>query len=107
MKRYDVNDLVRVRVKWRNLAGAFTDPTLVKAGYKSPSGVTTQVDPGDIIFGNDEDNGETNIGHYYTDVKVTEGNDDVPWFFRWEATGAVEDAVEITIPVRTPHVVLT
>lgn len=109
MQRHDVNDTVEVRVKWFNKLGAATEPTVVKAGYISPSGVTTQVAPGDITHdtSTDPDTGLARVGQYTFLLKFTEGSDAVPWFARWEATGAVEDAVEVEYWVRVPHVVLT
>lgn len=109
MERYDVNDTIEVRVKWFNKSGVPTEPTSVKAGYKSPSGTTTQVPGGSITHDTsiDPDTGSPRVGQYVFSLKFTEGSDDVPWFVRWESTGAVEDAVEVQYWVRVPNVVLT
>jgi hypothetical protein len=109
VQRHDVNDTVEVRVKWFNKSGVPTEPTAVKAGFISPSGVTTQVAGGSITHdtSTDPDTGSPRVGQYTFLLKFTEGSDDVPWYARWEATGAVEDAVEVEYWVRVPRVVLT
>lgn len=108
-RRYDVNDTIEVRVKWFNKFGVATEPTAVKAGYTSPSGITTQVPGGSITHdtSTDPDTGSPRVGQYTFNLKFTEGSDVEPWWVRWEASGAVEDAEEKDYWVRVPHVVLT
>lgn len=109
MERYDVNDTIEVRFHWFNKQGSPTEPTTMKAGYTSPSGVTTQVPFVGLTHdtSTDPDTGLPRVGQYTMPLKFTEGSDTIPWSVRGEASGAVEDAVEIDYWVKVPKVVLT
>lgn len=108
MQRYDVGDKPRVFVNFTDVNGLPSEPSEVKCGFTSPSGVTTIVDPGDIEHDTsiNPESGQPYVGRYYIDLLLTEGNDEVPWWVRFEGSGAVTAAKEQALPVRVPNVVI-
>jgi hypothetical protein len=108
MRRYDVGDKIRVFVQFNGLDGLPAEPTAVRAGHTSPSGVTTEVPGGSIThdLSTNPLTGLPYVGRYYFDLTFTEGSDEEVWWVRWEGTGAVTAAKEEPFPVRIPQVVL-
>lgn len=81
---YQRGDLPRIASVFRNSGGAATDPTGVSFKYAKPSGtVTTLVYPTDAALVKDS------TGNYHVDLSLTEAGE---WYYRWEATGAVQAA---------------
>jgi hypothetical protein len=84
MARYDVGDLVRCSVLFRDIAGAPADPTTVVFKHETPAAVETTVTyPTGIV--------KVTTGSYYYDLTITEAG---TWSIRWNATGAVVAAGE-------------
>lgn len=106
MERFDVGDKVRVFVQFEDSARLPAEPTSVAAAHKSPSGVTTQVAVITHDLSTNPLTGLPYVGRYYFDLEFTEGNNDEPWWVRWEGTGAVTAAKEQPFPVREPNVVI-
>ena len=106
--RYDVGDLVRVFVQFRDLDGDKAAPTAVAAAFVSPSGVTTQVAGVDIHVDTsiDPETLAPYVGRFYIDLLLTEGSDVEPYWVRFEGTGAVQAADEQDVWVRVPNVVI-
>lgn len=107
-RRYDVGDKPKVIVEFKNQAGVAAEPTLVEAAVKSPSGVTTVIPTLSIThdLSTNPATGLPYVGRYFIEPLLTEGNDEVPWWVRWEGTGAVTAAAEEALFVRVPNVVI-
>jgi hypothetical protein len=96
---HDIDDLVRLSVTFRNLAGTPTDPTGVELKVLDPSGnVTTHSWPPDAVVKNDAGAN----GAFYADVLVDETGD---WWFRWKGTGDIQEVEEERFRVRRRVVV--
>lgn len=85
MNSYDKGDLVRVTAAFTNAAGTATDPTTVVCKVRSPSGITT------YTYGTDAELVKDSTGNYHLDINITA---DGQWWYRWEGTGAVQQAGE-------------
>lgn len=82
---YDIGDLVRVSVVFKNVADAATDPTNVSLKYRKPDGtVTTLVYLTDVALVKDS------TGNYHADISATAAG---VWTYKFLGTGAVQ-AVE-------------
>jgi hypothetical protein len=91
---HDVDDLVRLSVAFKNLAGVATDPDGVELRVRDPSGnVETRTWPPDGLIVNDVGA----VGAFRSDVNVDESGD---WWFRWKGTGAVQEVEEARFRVR-------
>lgn len=89
MNSYDKGDLVRLTATFTNSAGVATDPTAVTCQVKSPSATTTYTyNPGTVV--------KDSTGVYHLDVSASAAGQ---WWYRWEGTGAVEQADEGTFVV--------
>ena len=80
MNQYDVGDLVRISVKFRDLNGALADPTTVTGWYKDPSGNKTTPSVT-----------QDATGSYHMDIDVDESG---VWHYGFKGTGAVVAAGE-------------
>lgn len=85
MNTYDKGDLVRVTAAFTNAAGTATDPTTVVCRVKSPSSTTMYTYLTDAALVKDS------TGNYHLDVSANESGQ---WWYRWEGTGAVQQAEE-------------
>lgn len=85
-KQIDIGDLVKMRVKFKTLAGAFVDPTTIVLRVKLPSETETVYT---YLFSVDVVRESTGI--YYVDYLVTESG---IYYFKWVGTGAVYAAEE-------------
>lgn len=90
MNAYDRGDLVRLTATFTDTAGVATDPTTVTCRVRSPAGTTTvdTYSPGSIT--------KDSTGVYHLDVNASESGQ---WWYRWEGTGAVQQADEGTFSV--------
>jgi hypothetical protein len=85
MNVYSKDSLVRVNVTFA-LSGTNTDPSVVKAYYKSPTGVVTT-----LVYGVDNALVKDAVGQYHVDILAQiVGN----WFYRFEGTGTLVAANE-------------
>jgi hypothetical protein len=85
MNAYDKGDLVRVTATFTNSAGAATDPTAVTCRVKSPTATTV------YVYGTDAALVKDATGVFHLDVSAATAGQ---WYYRWEGTGAVEQADE-------------
>ena len=89
MNSYDKGDLVRLTATFTNSAGVATDPTTVTCRVKSPTTTTVYTyNPGTVL--------KDSTGVYHLDVSASAVGQ---WYYRWEGTGAVEQADEGTFVV--------
>lgn len=88
---YDIGDLARLTVTFKDIAGALTDPTAVSIVVQDPAGAETT--PGGIVH--------ESTGIYHYDLSVLLGG---VYAYRWVATGAVQAVQEGTIRV-TPTLI--
>lgn len=88
MNSYDKGDLVRVTGTFTNASDAATDPTTVTCKVKTPAGVTTT-----YLYGTDAALVKDSTGVYHLDITASTSGQ---WWYRWEGTGAVEQADEDT-----------
>ena len=88
---YDIGDIVRVSVEFKNLTGTLTDPTTVTLKYRDPSGVLTDwtVTAGEIV--------KDGVGLYHADVSPTVAG---IWAYRFVGVGTLQAAEEGTFLVK-------
>lgn len=87
----DIGDQVRLRARFTDLSGTFTDPTTVTASVTSPSGVTTMYAVPPIV------NDASLVGSFYLDVTPSEAG---LWVYQFAGMGAVVAMDEETFRVR-------
>lgn len=88
---YDIGDIVRVSVEFKNIAGTLTDPTTVTLRYRDPSGVMTDwtVTSGQIV--------KDGTGLYHADLSPTAAG---IWTYRFIGVGNLQAAEEGTFLVK-------
>ena len=88
---YDMGDLVRVSVIFKNIAGTVTDPTTVTLKYRNPAGTVTAwtVTAGQIV--------KDSTGNYHADISPTTAG---VWQYKWTGTGAVQAVEELSFAVK-------
>lgn len=82
---YFIGDGFRLEARF-TVDGVLTDPTTVTFQFLSPSDVITT-----YVYGTDPEVVKSAVGVYYVDVTVSE---ELTWWYRIVATGAVIAAVE-------------
>ena len=82
---YIVGDLVRVSATFI-VAGALTDPTIVRCKYKNPAGTTTT-----WVYLTDNQVVKDGTGQFRADIDVSSAG---TWNFRWEGTGVAQGAAQ-------------
>jgi len=95
---YDIGDLVKV-------IGTFTktsddsviDPTVIRAYYKNPSGITTS-----LVFGVDGALEKEGIGIYFVEISITESGN---WYYRFSGTGNAQGGEETHFKVVRSNIV--
>lgn len=88
---YEIGDVIRCSVEFRDLNGVLGDPDTVVFKHKDPSAnIATITYPTDIV--------RTAAGLYYYDLTIDEGG---TWSIRWVASGTIDAAGEKTLTVRT------
>ena len=90
---YNVGDLVRASVVFKNSAGTATDPTVVTARYQNVTGGDTS-----LTYPTDGALVKDSAGNYHVDIDCTAGG---TWYFRFAGTGAVQSAAEGSFVVDT------
>ena len=92
---YDQGDKVRLSCAFTNDGTTPTDPTALTLKVKTPDGVTATYTyaGGDIT--------KDSSGNFHKDVSASQYGH---WYYRWEATGAVEQATEGEFWVAKPTV---
>lgn len=96
-KQYDLGDSVRCLGVFRDLAGAFVDPSVVKISIKDPAGVITIK-----TFGTDAEVVKSSVGNYYRDVNANAAG---RWYYRVYSTGTGQAAAEMDFIVRASNFV--
>lgn len=92
VNQYDIGDLVRMAVTFKNDGGAIADPTTVTLSVMKPGDtVATTVAPV-----------KDGIGVYHGDITIDRAGS---WYYRWVGTGAVVAAEETRFYVRASAVV--
>ena len=88
---YDIGDIVRVSVEFKNLTGTLTDPTTVTLKYRDPTGTLTDwtVTAGEIV--------KDGVGLYHADVSPTAAG---IWAYRFVGVGTLQAAEEGTFLVK-------
>lgn len=96
MTSYVIGDLVRLKVTWRDAAGALVDPTTITCRVKNPAGTVTVYTYalGQVV--------RESIGVYHYDVDTSALNG--TWSYRWEGTGAAVGAEEGDVLVNASKV---
>jgi uncharacterized protein YfaS (alpha-2-macroglobulin family) len=89
---FDVGDVCRTAVVFRDAANQVADPTTVSFKFRTPSGVETtwSVTPGQIV--------KDSTGTYHADVPITEKG---VWTCKFIGTGAVQTIEEGTVVVKS------
>jgi hypothetical protein len=83
---YDTGDVARVSCTFTNPAGAFADPTTVRAKYKAPGQATvtkTYLVDSEVI--------RDSAGKFHMDMALTLAG---TWRYRWEGEGTIVAAGE-------------
>lgn len=88
---YDIGDVARLSVEFKDVAGVLTDPTVVTLTVQAPSNV--QSTPTPI---------RDSAGKYHYDLPVTQSG---VYFYRYVGTGAVSAVEEGQISVRSTTLV--
>ena len=91
MPVWDVGDAVRLRTRFRDLAGNYADPTAVTGLVRKPDGTETAYTEPTIT------NDAALVGGYYLDITVDQAG---LWIYRFNGTGAVTAQDEETFRVR-------
>lgn len=91
-----IGQSARFEITWKNLSGDIADPSTVTFAYNINGGPVTR-----LVFGTAIEVLKTAIGKYRVDLSLNTAGS---WWWRWEATGTVTDAVEDTLPVRRSRV---
>lgn len=90
--KFDVGDVTRISVVFKNLAGTVVDPTVVKISIKLPTDVVleyTYLIGAEVI--------KDSTGTYHMDYPITI---DGMHYYKWTGTGAVYAAEESQFFVR-------
>lgn len=83
---YDVGDVVRLSVEFKNQAGAYIDPGGVVVKVRTPGGATST-----YTYGVDAAVIKDAVGQYHMDVAA---NLEGTWYFRWEGLTTNKGASE-------------
>lgn len=91
INQYDIGDLVRVSVIFKNDALVATDPTTVSLKFRKPDGTVTTwaVTAGEIV--------KDSTGNYHADIPISASGG---WHYKWFGTGAVVVGEESAFVVR-------
>lgn len=85
-KQFDIGDITRLTVTFKNLAGTVVDPTTVKIQIKLPTDAFleyTYLTGIEVI--------KDSVGTYHIDFLITQGG---LHYYKWTGTGAVYAAEE-------------
>lgn len=97
MKLYDVGDLVRVSVDFKNLAGALADPSAITFKVRKPDQTVVI-----YVYGTDGELVKDAAGQYHVDVLLDQSGVYSPRFI---GTGAVSASTSpVVFTARTPFV---
>ena len=88
---YQVGDLCRVDITFKDVNGDFVDPTANSLFVTNSSGITTE-----YVYGTDPEITRTGVGVFYVIVELTSGG---KWLYRWFSTGAGQAAEEALLMV--------
>lgn len=83
VNQYDIGTKVRLIGEFRDLDNVLSDPTVVVAKTRDPSGNVTTISGGSVT--------KDSTGVYHVDVTLDESG---TWWYRFEGTGAVVAADE-------------
>lgn len=98
MAEYDIGDLIRVTGTFKNDAGAATDPTTVKFVFEKPNETATT-----YVYLTDAQLVRDSPGVFHVDLVPAAGEDGL-WLYRWEGTGAVQQAEPGSFEVRPSNI---
>lgn len=92
MPTFDINDEIRLRAQFTNVAGTLADPDTITFKHQDPSlnEATLTVSGGGVT--------KESTGIYYADLTLDESG---TWYFRAEGTGTPKTAAEMSFDVRT------
>lgn len=96
---YDIGDKTRLSVTFLNIAGAVADPTTVTLKLRTPAPASVE---SSHVYGVDIAVVRESTGIYHYDLSLPTSG---VWWYRWDATGAVEAADEQFLTVRASRFV--
>ena len=85
-KQFDIGDITRLTVTFKNLAGTVVDPTTVKIQIKLPESTVVE-----YIYLIDAEIIKDSVGIYHIDFLITQGG---IHYYKWSGTGSVYAAEE-------------